>query len=99
MPCKASQNALQKTGNHLKSEESNWEAQSYMLNISKIHINLQLWRNGISGQEQKALYENDDENNLYVEVSTILYRTSITQLVGFFLCGLVTDYYIYFIFQ
>jgi hypothetical protein len=29
----------------------------------------------------------------YVEGSTMLYCTSITQLVGFYLCGLVTDYY------
>jgi hypothetical protein len=26
-----------------------------------------------------------------------LYCTSVTQLVGFYLCGLVTDYYIYFL--
>lgn len=40
MPYKASQNASQKTGSHLKSEESNWETHSYMFKISKIHINL-----------------------------------------------------------
>ena len=37
---KASHNAPQKTGSHLKSEESNWETHSYMFEISKIHINL-----------------------------------------------------------
>ena len=40
MPYRASHNASQKTGSHLKSEESNWETRSYMFKISKIHIDL-----------------------------------------------------------
>jgi hypothetical protein len=38
-----------------------------------------------------------EHTHKYVEGSTMLYCTSITPLVGFYLCGLVTDYDIFYL--